>query len=55
MVNTTIDVSDGLWKIVTIRANRDNITKNEALERILAEYLDDRPKLKEWIEEAEGE
>lgn len=55
MVNTTIDVSDDLWKVVTIRANRDDITKNEALERILAEYLDDHPKLKEWIGEAKRE
>jgi len=39
LVKTTIEVDDVLWRIVRIKADKENIPVPKALERILEEYI----------------
>ncbi|MBA7505074.1 hypothetical protein ES706_03737 [subsurface metagenome] len=38
---TSVDVERALWRIVKIRAEREEVTLMDALERILREYIKD--------------
>jgi len=50
MVKTKVEVSDEAWKVVTLVADRNEIAKSEALERILKEYASMKPEFEKWIE-----
>ncbi len=41
---TSVDVEKALWRIVKIRAEREEITLMDALENILREYIKDHGK-----------
>lgn len=44
MVKTTIDVDDKVWKVVRIKASREDISTSKALERIIERYTADHGK-----------
>lgn len=44
VVRTTVDVNDSLWRIVRIRAGKENKTTREALELILRDFIEDHGK-----------
>lgn len=41
MVKTTIDIDDSLWRIVKIRAEKEDVAYPRALERTLREFIKD--------------